>query len=215
MLRKKICPKRKIISDLLAAVALDKGVDESVDYLRAAAHFKRAARDGSRYAAEKLADLSKKGLFDEVDLKQALRELEQSHLEEAVPARVRTLSKVLVVEDGEEARTLYSYMLNKSGYEPILATDGLDALEKTLLHPDLKCMLIDLQMPQMNGFEFIQALRSQHAFGNIPIVVITAFTNPELVKRGRNLKVDGWLQKPVRKDLLVGTVERVLRKAAG
>lgn len=205
--------KKQIFDHILAAVAYERGLGQPLDFLMAAAHFHAASELGSDFARERLEHLKGKGAFGDIDLKRAIRCLSEG-AEESFAEHDGAARKILVVDDGEETLTLITYMLAKSGYEPIAATDGVDALEKTLLHPDLDCMLIDLQMPNMNGFEFISALRAQKAFDETPIIIVTAYSNPQLMEQGRKLGVSGWLHKPVRKDLLVGTVQKALRAAS-
>ena len=103
---------------------------------------------------------------------------------------------VLVVEDDEHTRTLYARTLEKAGWTVLQAENGRVALERmAAARPAL--VLLDLMMPEMDGFEFLDVLRQDEARRDIPVVVITARTlSPDDRKR------------------LNGGVERVLQKHA-
>lgn len=85
---------------------------------------------------------------------------------------------VLIVEDDENARDMVAKILKKNGFNPIKALNGKDGIEKVVGHnPGL--ILLDLMMPVMNGFEFINEIKKMESFNKIPIVVLTAMDVPE------------------------------------
>lgn len=177
------------------------------DYLKAAQIWDQCAKKGSEYAKSRLLNLFESGLVEEQDFKEG--KLPANDLGKKGPS-----PKILIIDDGEDTLKILSYILKKSGYIPITATDGVDGLEQTLHHPDMSAMLIDLQMPKMNGFEFISTLRKEKAFQEIPIIVITAHTSKELVDRGRKLGIKGWLSKPLKKEVLLATLEKSIEAAS-
>jgi adenylate cyclase len=122
--------------------------------------------------------------------------------------------RVLVVEDDADTRSLLHDMLVREGCAVDVAEDGIAALARvTAEPPDL--ILLDLMMPRMNGFEFVEALRATPDKASIPIVVLTAkdLTEAEL------LRLRGEAERVLRKSLhsredLAAEIRRVLASAA-
>jgi CheY-like chemotaxis protein len=118
--------------------------------------------------------------------------------------------RVLVVEDDDAARALLRDMLVKEGCTVEVAEDGLAALAKVETEaPDL--ILLDLMMPRMDGFQFLEAMRAKPGKENIPIVVLTA---KELSEQERQ-RLAGEAKKVLRKSLhsreeLAAEIRRVL-----
>ena len=91
--------------------------------------------------------------------------------------QVRTLpgnpSEILVVDDEQSSLQLLQEVLGGAGYLPILNSSGRQALE-TLAQTQVSAVIVDLMMPEMNGFEFIVRVREQPRFQNLPLFVLTA-----------------------------------------
>lgn len=82
--------------------------------------------------------------------------------------------RILIVEDNEQNLYLATFLLKKSGYEIIAATDGLEAIDKIIAEkPDL--VLMDMQLPEMNGYEATKRIKSITEINHIPIVAITSY----------------------------------------
>jgi CheY-like chemotaxis protein len=102
---------------------------------------------------------------------------------------------VLVVEDSDDIRLLLSEVLEEEGYVVSVAAHGREALERleeTETLPDL--ILLDLMMPEMDGFEFREAQTRAPRFADIPILLMTAATEPE--SKSASLRAVGYLKKP-------------------
>lgn len=111
--------------------------------------------------------------------------------------------RVLVVEDDEALRELYLDLLRTDGHIVRAATDGREAL--TQLDGDLDLIISDLNMPNMNGREFLQAMRAIDRLRDVPVLVITAF--PEDLPRsvaGPHVSV---LRKPFEIDVFAKFVQ--------
>jgi two-component system, chemotaxis family, chemotaxis protein CheY len=115
---------------------------------------------------------------------------------------------VLVVEDDNDVREALLHVLHAEGYRAVPACDGLDAL--TQLEGGLEpcVILLDLMMPRMNGWQFVEKQRARG--GSVPIVVVSAYDAPEKL---RSLGVVEYLRKPVDIDVLLGIVARFCRAA--
>ncbi len=116
---------------------------------------------------------------------------------------------VLVVEDDEAVRELVVRTLSGDGHTIIAARDGLEALaiiETTM--PD--AVVLDVHMPNMNGFEVLNHLRSMDDTENVPILMLTARGSLADVQRAKNLGATDFICKPFATRLLLRRVDRML-----
>lgn len=121
-----------------------------------------------------------------------------------------TDSTILYVEDNIDNRTLVRRILTAEGYnllEAVNATQALDILNGT--HPDL--ILMDINMPDMDGYSLTAKIKGTPGLGSIPIIALTA--NVMRGDREKSLEAgcDGYIQKPIDIDLLSEQIERFLR----
>ncbi|MBN98684.1 MAG: hypothetical protein CME16_05470 [Gemmatimonadetes bacterium] len=120
--------------------------------------------------------------------------------------------RVLAIDDTGDTLLLISKHLQQAGFEIKTAQNGHDALKEVdRFKPDL--LLLDLVMPQMDGFEVCRHLRSQPASARLPIILLTAKTSGEDVKKAVALKVAGYIVKPFKADLLITRIRKVLQGA--
>jgi two-component system chemotaxis response regulator CheY len=109
---------------------------------------------------------------------------------------------ILVVDDDQSLRELLRLHLSSAGYEVFTAADGIEAGYAVLRHPpDL--IITDVQMPHMDGFQFIEALRSDSSLPVIPVIFLTSLDEFD---RGKALGAVGYIAKPVRADKLLAVV---------
>ena len=106
---------------------------------------------------------------------------------------------ILIVEDAETAATTLEIALaNIPGVQVVRVNDGLSALEYLAgeAGPRVDAVVTDLEMPQLDGFELIRALRRQERFQLLPIVVISGAGDPKAPERARQLGADAYFTKP-------------------
>ncbi len=104
--------------------------------------------------------------------------------------------------------------LEMAGYRMVTAQDGIDGLEQAkLTRPDL--ILMDIQMPRMDGFETTQKLRSDPKFRDIPIIALTALAMPSDRQRCLDAGMDEYISKPVNLKALTKTIQKLLSPEAG
>ena len=114
-------------------------------------------------------------------------------------------ARILVVDDDDSLRELLRMHLAAAGYEVSTAADGIAAGYLVLRSPpDL--ILSDVNMPHMDGFEFVAALKSDKTLPEIPVIFLTS--NEEGDHRGKELGAVGYLTKPVRADRLLELVAK-------
>ena len=118
--------------------------------------------------------------------------------------------RILVVEDDKNTRRLMSAVLTRYGYEPLLAADGVEALE-ILDHKHVDLILLDVMMPRMDGYEFTNTLRM--AGNSIPILMVTARETQSDKKRGFIVGADDYMVKPVDEEEMVLRIAALLRRS--
>ena len=120
---------------------------------------------------------------------------------------------VLAVDDSRTMRGMLNMALTSAGFEVTLAEDGIDGLEKLAgIAPDV--IISDINMPRMDGFGFIEAVRGDAGRAGLPILVLTTESAPELKARARDLGATGWIVKPFDEVKLVAAIRRVSGRAA-
>ncbi len=116
---------------------------------------------------------------------------------------------VLVVEDYQDAREMYAAYLQFSGFRVAEATNGIEAIEKTLeLMPDI--ILMDLALPKMDGWEATRRLKMDERTRHIPIVALTGHALAGHAEGARQAGCDSFVTKPCLPDALVAEIQRML-----
>jgi len=102
---------------------------------------------------------------------------------------------VLICEDEPNIRESIRYVVNKAGFESVLAVDGVEAYDKArAVHPDL--ILLDVGMPGMTGFEVCDRLRADTDFKAVKIVILTAYGQIADQERAAEVGADRFMVKP-------------------
>jgi two-component system cell cycle response regulator DivK len=118
---------------------------------------------------------------------------------------------ILYVEDNQDNRLLIRRVLTSEGYDVAEANSGQDALQKIhTVHPDL--ILMDINMPDTDGYTLTAQIRQTPGFGNVPIIAVTA--NVMRGDREKSLEAgcDGYIQKPIDIDVLGQQIERFIAR---
>jgi two-component system chemotaxis response regulator CheY len=111
--------------------------------------------------------------------------------------------RALVIDDSRAVRMIIGGVLREIGMDVVEAADGVEALEQMTRHPDIELLLVDWNMPRMNGFDFIRAIRSKSAYDGVRILMVTSEAQGEQVTRALNAGANEYLMKPFNKDILV------------
>ncbi|MBE9515838.1 MAG: response regulator, partial [Proteobacteria bacterium] len=116
---------------------------------------------------------------------------------------------VMVVDDSLTVRKITSRHLLKRGMEVLTAKDGLDAVEQLReVIPDV--MLVDIEMPRMDGYELTSRIRSEARLKHIPIIMITSRAGAKHREKAMGLGVDIYMSKPYQEDTLLGNIDQML-----
>jgi CheY-like chemotaxis protein len=118
-------------------------------------------------------------------------------------------ARVLVVEDQPENLHLMTYLLHAFGYDTVTARDGKEGVEQALrVQPDL--VVMDLQMPVMDGYAAASALKSDSGLRDIPLVAVTAYAMVGDHERIIAAGFDGYITKPIDPETFVRRLEAFL-----
>nr|WP_309594229.1 Hpt domain-containing protein [Moraxella osloensis] len=119
---------------------------------------------------------------------------------------------VLIVDDSVTVRKVTSRLLERNGYEAQVATDGIDALEKLQeMLPEV--IVLDIEMPRMDGFEVANHIRHNPRLQHIPIIMITSRTGEKHRERAFGIGVNEYMGKPFQEQMLLDTLARFTQQA--
>ncbi|MCI5139493.1 MAG: hybrid sensor histidine kinase/response regulator, partial [Candidatus Electrothrix sp. AR1] len=122
-------------------------------------------------------------------------------VKERVPLRI------LVVDDSISVRKVVSNFITQQGWIPVAARNGIEAIEEIRREkPDV--ILLDVEMPRMNGFEVLQALQAQPELRDIPVAMLTSRSAGKYREKARGLGARGFMTKPFKKEEVI----RFIRK---
>lgn len=116
--------------------------------------------------------------------------------------------RILAVDDSPSMRMLLRTSLKAQGFAIDSAEDGIDGLEQARVNPpDL--IITDINMPRMDGFELIAAVRAEQALRTLPILVLSTEFGDDKKARAREAGATGWITKPFDSDKLAAAIRRV------
>ena len=120
--------------------------------------------------------------------------------------------KILVVDDDIHATTLFKTILTAKGYEAIIVNDSATAVQvANTTNPEL--IILDLMMPEPNGFDVCKMLRADPKFSRTPIVIFTAMGDNESKKTALEIGADEFLTKPFRVEELMHKIQTLIAQS--
>jgi two-component system chemotaxis response regulator CheY len=120
--------------------------------------------------------------------------------------------KILVVDDSKLMHKMYEVMLRQ--YPLVYASDGRQALDRLQEHPDLDLVLLDINMPNMNGLEFLAELRSDPGRAGLSVIIISTEGREEDTARGMEAGATAYIKKPFRNEEILDVISRLEKKGA-
>jgi len=102
---------------------------------------------------------------------------------------------VMIVDDSESIRKFLVFAIRAQGFNVVAARDGMDALEK-LSKNKVDLIITDLNMPNMDGFEFLKAIREDREYREVPVIILSSLTNEQDIETGMKLGANSYLLKP-------------------
>ncbi len=111
--------------------------------------------------------------------------------------------RALVIDDSRAVRRIIGNIMKELGYDTIEAGNGLEGLAQLEAHGLQDIVLVDWNMPEMNGLEFIKAARAIPAYGDMPIMMVTTETEMENISRAFVAGVNEYVMKPFDKNIIL------------
>jgi len=121
--------------------------------------------------------------------------------------------RALVIDDSRTTRKILMRMLNKMGFETVEAADGREGLDRLKEMGASDLVLVDWNMPVMDGFDFVRAVRAEREYDSVPLVMVTTHNDLESVAQALEAGATEFIMKPFTEDVireklaLVGTLE--------
>jgi two-component system OmpR family response regulator len=117
--------------------------------------------------------------------------------------------EVLIVDDSPDLRGMLAFTLGDLGFKVRQARDGIEALDQLADHaPD--CIVLDLMMPDMDGFKVLEAMRARKLAPNARVVILSSKDDERALVRGFELKADEFFMKPVDPDLVAHKISALI-----
>ncbi|WP_417445445.1 Hpt domain-containing protein [Kangiella sp.] len=141
--------------------------------------------------------------FHEWDFAHEAGVVQEAPVENRIPV-------VMVVDDSITVRKVTARLLQRNQFQVMTAKDGVDAI--TQLHDDIPdVMLLDIEMPRMDGFELATIIRHDERLKHLPIIMITSRTGEKHRERAEQIGVNRYLGKPYNEETLLGTIDEMLK----
>lgn len=115
----------------------------------------------------------------------------------------------LIVDDSRAMRHVLRKIVEPLGFQITDAGHGLEGLERLKEHPETELALVDWNMPEMNGFEFVKAVRADSKYENMKIVMVTTETEPTKMARALMAGADEFLMKPFTPEMLLDKLQLI------
>lgn len=117
-------------------------------------------------------------------------------------------STVLVVDDSVTVRQQVGAALKQAGFVVAEAKDGVEGKNK-ITAGGISCVICDVNMPNKNGIEMVEEVKTDERFAKLPIIMLTTEGAPELIQRAKKAGASGWIVKPFKADMLIAAVQKL------
>ena len=114
---------------------------------------------------------------------------------------------VLVIDDSKLIHKMFEVMLRS--YALVHAMDGREGLDRMHEHPDIDLVVLDINMPNMNGLEFLGEVKASEAFQDIPVIIISTEGKDQDTVRGLEAGAAAYIRKPFQSDEILGIIDRL------
>jgi len=115
---------------------------------------------------------------------------------------------ILLIEDNEQNRYLATFLLEKHGYSVVPASDGFTGIELGLSFRP-KAILLDIQLPKLDGYDVARALRRNALLDGVPIIAVTSYAMEGDREKAMAAGCDGYIEKPIDPETFVSQVEKL------
>ena len=118
---------------------------------------------------------------------------------------------VLIVEDEPITAKLIERILANAGFKPSLARNGKEVVERLRTPPAPDLILMDVMLPDIEGFKIVERIRQHKVIGDIPVIMVSGRAELADVTRGFEVGADGYVTKPATRSALLGVIEQILK----
>jgi len=120
------------------------------------------------------------------------------------------MSKIIVVDDSATMRQQVKQALTPAGFDIVEAVDGRDGFNKVQADAAIDIMILDVNMPRMNGIELVEALNKEgRVQKGLKVVMLTTEGHAELIQRAKAAGAKGWMVKPFKPEMLLAAVQKM------
>lgn len=121
------------------------------------------------------------------------------------------MAKILIVDDSVSLTLQVEEILIAGGHQVLSAFDGIEALKLVREYQDINLILLDYNMPKMDGLTLCAQVREIPAYANTPVLMLTTASNRKLIEQGRKLGIKAWMIKPIPGDRLLDIVGQLAK----
>ena len=121
------------------------------------------------------------------------------------------MKKILVVDDSETIRLEVGRTLVQAGFSVLEARDGVEGLSVAGQNLDIALLVLDVNMPVMNGLDMLDRLKQDPKTAPIPVLLLTTEAQESLIERAKKAGAKGWLIKPVKAEILLAAAKKLAR----
>lgn len=116
---------------------------------------------------------------------------------------------VLLVDDSETIRNQVASALERAGFAVLEARDGIDGLECIEQNKELSLVILDVNMPRLNGLDMLERLKAGNNNSTLPVLLLTTEVQQSMIERAKKAGARGWMVKPVKMDQLISAVTKL------
>ncbi|ADC68938.1 response regulator receiver protein [Methanocaldococcus sp. FS406-22] len=121
------------------------------------------------------------------------------------------MAKILVVEDEEDILNLIKIILDMEGHSTILTKDGEEGIKALEDNDDISLIILDIKMPNMNGWEFLEIIKNNDKWKDIPVIVLTAYTQVSDIEKAKEMGVESYIAKPFSREELIREINYIIK----
>jgi two-component system chemotaxis response regulator CheY len=118
--------------------------------------------------------------------------------------------KILVVDDSPTVRQQVNNALSGTGFPLLEAGDGVEGLSKIEGDSEIGLVILDVNMPRMNGLEMLEAMKQGGKNAQVHVIMLTSEGQQSLIERAKKAGAKGWIVKPFKPELLMAAVKKLL-----
>lgn len=118
------------------------------------------------------------------------------------------MTTILTIDDSASIRQMVSMTLSSAGHTVVEAINGQDGYDKAIAQ-QIDAVITDLNMPVLNGIEFVRKYRQHPSSKGVPIILLTTESDDELKRQAKEAGATGWIVKPFKQDQLLAIIKKV------